>query len=65
MMPSGEVLKTTDEICAVLRISRQTLWRLTKENPSLPGRYVVGRTIRWSERLLLEWLGRRARATAE
>lgn len=53
----GEVLKTTDEICAVLRVSRQTLWRLTKEYPSLPGRYVVGRTTRWSESQLLAWLG--------
>ncbi|UAW98630.1 helix-turn-helix domain-containing protein [Halopseudomonas nanhaiensis] len=54
---AGEILKTTDEICAVLRISRQTLWRLTKENPALPGRYVVGRTTRWSESQLLAWLG--------
>jgi len=55
-MTSGEVLKTTDEICGILRISRQTLWRLTKENPPLPGRIRVGRTTRWSEKALMEWL---------
>ncbi|QJD59506.1 helix-turn-helix domain-containing protein [Pseudomonas sp. gcc21] len=55
-MITSEVLKTTDEICAILRVSRQTLWRLTKENPSLPGRVRIGRLTRWSEKELIGWL---------
>nr|WP_131038214.1 helix-turn-helix domain-containing protein [Pseudomonas jilinensis] len=57
MMMSDEVLKTTQEICAKLQISRQTLWRLQKSHPTMPGLYMVGRTARWSERELMEWLG--------
>lgn len=55
-MSATEVLKTTDEICSILRVSRQTLWRLTKDKPSLPGRVRIGRITRWSEKELMEWL---------
>ncbi|QIB50099.1 MULTISPECIES: AlpA family transcriptional regulator [Pseudomonas] len=58
-MSTSEVLKTTDEICAILRVSRQTLWRLTKDNPSLPGRVRIGRLTRWSEKELIGWLNSR------
>ncbi|WP_150304731.1 helix-turn-helix transcriptional regulator [Pseudomonas saliphila] len=58
-MSTSEVLKTTNEICAILRVSRQTLWRLTKDNPSLPGRVRIGRLTRWSEKELIGWLNSR------
>ena len=57
LLRSDEVLKTTDEICKRLSISRQTLWRLVKANPTMPGKYQIGRSTRWSESELLRWLG--------
>lgn len=55
----NEVLRTSDEVCLILNISRQTLWRMIKLNPSIPGRYQVGRSVRWSERELMQWLSKR------
>lgn len=52
-----ETLKTTEEVAKSLALSKQRLWELVR-NDFFPEGIVVkfGRTIRWNEKRLVEFL---------
>jgi predicted DNA-binding transcriptional regulator AlpA len=44
---SPEFFYTAAEVCAALRISRQTLWRMERRRDLIPRRLGMGRTLRY------------------
>lgn len=52
-----ESLKTTEDICKMLNISRKTFWEQRKSDPMFPKPGSMGRAVRWSADELLAYCG--------
>ncbi|WP_420793886.1 helix-turn-helix transcriptional regulator [Pseudomonas fontis] len=41
-------IQTTEQVCEIFKISRSTLYRLSKNDPTFPQPLHFGRAIRWN-----------------
>ena len=48
-MTEPEEILTTDEVCALLKMKKDTLYKITSEGTG-PPYYKIGRTNRWKRR---------------
>jgi excisionase family DNA binding protein len=55
--PSAITAATYDarDLAALLKISTRTVWRLADEG-SIPGKLRVGKSVRWSRRVIDSWI---------
>ncbi|MBI1188394.1 MAG: AlpA family phage regulatory protein [Alphaproteobacteria bacterium] len=57
-------LLTAREVCAKLRISRTSLWRLQRSPLGFPAPISVGaHSVRWSEQAIVSWISNEGERT--
>ncbi len=54
---AASVLLTAKEVAAMLRLSMRSFWRLKSEG-AVPDPIRLGRSIRWSVRIISNWIER-------